>query len=357
MTLGTAVTGAVSKPFGTVDGAAVDLFQFGNPRGMEVCATNYGATIVSIRVRDREGRFDDVVLGFDSLAAYRSHTWYCGAVIGRNAGRMKNARFMLDGHVTELTANDGANHLHGGQHGFDRVVWQAEPLESESGVRFRYVSRDGEEGYRGTVSAEVTYTVTENNELAIGYLATTDQPTPVNLTQHSYFNLAGGHGSVLGHELMINADDYLPLDPDLIPSGGYARVASTPFDFREAVAIGANIDSEHEQIQRGHGYDHDYVLRGADQEIKIAARLREPASGRVLEVFTTQPALHLYSGNFIGSTPAGKAGASYRVHSGVALEAQHFPDSPNQPAFPSTILRPGNTYRAKTVYRFSVDRE
>lgn len=335
----------------------MNLFRFGNRHGMEVCTTNYGATIVSIRVPDRKGLFDDVVLGFDSLDAYRSHEWHCGGIIGRNAGRIKDAQFTLDGHRTVLTANDGANHLHGGQRGFDRVVWQAEPLESECGVRLRYVSRDGEEGYRGTVMTEVIYTVTENNELTIDYLATTDQPTPVNLTQHSYFNLAGGHGSVLGHELMISADEYAPLDPDLIPSGEYARVATTPFDFREPVTIGTHIDSEHEQIQRGHGYDHDFVLRSDGQDIQFAARLREPASGRVLEVYTTQPALHLYSGNFIGATPAGKAGAAYGVHSGVALEAQHFPDSPNQPAFPSTILRPGSAYRARTVYRFSVDRE
>lgn len=354
MTQSSRVTGVVSEPLGTVDGMDVDLFTLRNRHGAEVRATNYGAIVVSVRVRDRDDVFDDVVLGFESLADYRAHGWYCGGIVGRNAGRIRDARFTLDGHRTLLTANHGVNHLHGGNRGFDRVVWKAEPIESAQGLRLRYVSRDGEEGYRGMVAAEVTYTLTEDDALVIDFLATTDQPTPINLTQHSYFNLAGCHGDVLGHELMINADAYLVLDSGLIPTGEYASVAATPFDFRQPAAIGARIDADHEQLRLAHGYDHDFVVRTDGRAMPLAARVQEPATGRVLEVFTTQPALHFYSGSFIGTTPLGKEGVAYGGRSGFALEAQHFPDSPNQPAFPSTILRPGAAYRARTVYRFSV---
>jgi aldose 1-epimerase len=286
------------------------------------------------------------VLGFDAMADYRAHGWYCGATVGRFAGRIKGARFTLDGREYVLAANNGANHLHGGMRGFDKVSWQVAHADSTM-LRLHHTSASGEEGYPGTVNAQVVYTLTDADELIVDHVATSDRPTPINLTHHGYFNLAGaGRGDVLGHELQIDAGHYLPVDAELIPTGELRPVAGTIFDFRTSTRLG----------ERTKDYDHDFVLRAADSEQpRFAARLREPESGRVLEVFTTQPALHIYTGAHISNEPAGKGGAVYGPYAGVALEAQHFPDSPNQPAFPSTILRPGSEYRQRTIYRFSAE--
>lgn len=323
-----------------------------NSGGMEVRITNYGATVVSIYVRDRDDVYDDVVLGFDSLDGYRTHTWYAGATVGRYAGRISAARFNLAGREHRLFANDGANHLHGGQRGFDRVVWDAQHFAGPASrvVRLRYLSPDGEEGYPGTIDALTTYTLTDDDELIIDYFATTDRATPISLTQHSYFNLAGaGNGNVLDHEIMIAADYYLPVNRTLIPTGEILDVKGTPFDFREPASIGSRINAAHDQLSIARGYDHDFVLRGSE---RLAARVQEPKTGRVLEVSTSQPVLHFYSGSYSGVAPAGKNGVQYPARAGFALEAQQYGDAPNQARFPSAILQPGNEYRARTTYRF-----
>lgn len=349
------------SPFGvTREGEAVDLYTLTNAHGVEVRAMTYGGIIVSLKVPDREGRPGDVVLGYRDIAGYLEETPYFGAIIGRYGNRIGDARFRLDGDTYELAANNGPNHLHGGVRGFDKVVWAAEPftLAGGVGVRFRRASPDGEEGYPGNLDVEVTYTLTDIDELAFEYRATTDKPTPVNLTQHSYFNLAGhGSGDVLGHRLTLNADQYTPVDEDLIPTGQLASLAGTPFDFRTPRAIGEDIAADHEQIRFGGGYDHNFVLNregAADGELVLAARVEEPGSGRTLEVLTTEPGLQFYSGNFLDGSITGKEGSVYAHRGGFCLETQHFPDSPNQPSFPSTILRPGAEYRSRTVLRFGV---
>jgi aldose 1-epimerase len=306
----------------------------------------------------------DVVLGHDSLEAYIAGSNYFGAIIGRFANRIANARFTLDGKMYQLAANNGANHLHGGRTGFDRVVWRGVPFctDRAAGVTLSYTSPDGQEGYPGNLDVRVTYTLTDRNELMVDYLATTDQATPVNLTQHTCFNLAGeGAGDILGHLLRVNAELMTPVDENLIPTGRLAPVAGGPFDFRRLTAVGARIAADDEQLQRGRGYDHTFVLK-REQEAGLvhAAQVVEPASGRTLDVYTTEPGLHFYSGNFIGSDDpiggriAGKAGRVYGPRAGLCLETQHYPDSPNQPGFPSTILRPGAQYRSRTVFAFGV---
>ena len=303
------------------------------------------------------GKSGDIVLGFDSLAPYLAGTPYFGALIGRYGNRIGGARFELDGNTHELPANDGGNHLHGGERGFDKVVWSAEPFEraTERGLVLKYTSPDGEQGYPGTLNATVTYTLTDGNELVVEYQATTDQPTPVNLTQHSYFNLAGdGAGNILGHELMIAASHYTPVDSTLIPTGEIAPVAGTPFDFRTATPIGARIAGDHVQLKYGLGYDHNWVLDRTGEGLELAARVVEPTSGRTLEIRTTEPGIQFYSGNFLDGTITGKAGHVYAHRTGFCLETQHYPDSPNQPSFPTTILRPGEEYRTRTVFTFGV---
>ena len=327
-----------------------------NKRGMSVTVSSYGAAITALRVPDREGRIADVVLGFDTLEDYRRHDWYCGAVIGRYAGRIRDARFSLDGRHCELSANHGAHHLHGGHVGFDKVFWELRSLPAERAVRLRHISPDGDEGYPGTLDAAVAYMLTDNNELIVDFAATIDRPAPVNLTQHTYFNLAGC-GDVLAHQLAINADAFAEVDGMLLPTGRLLPVESTPLDFRSLTAIGARIADPVPQMRFASGYDHDFRLRASGTEYmgaRFAARVVDPLSGRVLEVFTSEPALHFYSGQFIESTPPGKHGRAYGPHSGLALEAQHFSDSPNQPAFPTTILRHGEQYRARTIFRFSI---
>lgn len=342
----------------TPAGDSVDVFTLTNANGMEMRVTNYGGIITSLRVPDREGNLENVVLGFDSLSAYTSDAYkaanpYFGAIIGRYGNRIDEAQFTLDGQTHTLAANDGANHLHGGNRGFDEVVWTADPYETADsvGVVFTYTSPDGEEGYPGRLEARVTYTLTNNNEVAFDYHATTTKATPVNLTQHSYFNLDGeGDGTILDHELMINAEAFTPVDSTLIPTGEFRDVAGTPFDFTEPTPIGARIDQENRQLAYGMGYDHNFVLSRQDSDmLRLAARVYDPDSGRLMEVLTTEPGLQFYSGNFLD----GSLGADFEHRSGFALETQHFPNSPNEPDFPSTTLRPGEEYTSRTVYRFA----
>ena len=344
-------------PFGTLPGGAgVEAVTLTNSRGVEVRAIAYGATIISVRVPDRTGRVDDVVLGFDNLEAYLTKGRYFGTAVGRFGNRIGNGRFTLDGATFQLATNNGANHLHGGNKGFDKVVWKGEPFERDgnSGVVFTYTSADGEEGYPGTLKASVTYTLTPRNELTLAYAATTDKATPINLTNHSYFNLAGrGHGDILQHQLTLDADRYTPTGEGQIPTGEIATVAGTPFDFRQPAAIGARIDADHKQIRGGNGYDHNFVLNGwsegARAETRHAARVVEPNAGRTLDVATTEPGVQFYTGNNLDETRNG-----FGRRTGFCLETQHFPDSPNHPNFPSTILRPGETYRSQTIFTFGV---
>lgn len=344
--------------FGTTPaGDTVEVFTLTNAHGLEVRAATYGGIIVSLFVPDRDGRMADVVLGHDSLDGYLRGSLYFGAVVGRFGNRIANARFTVDGMTYRLVANDGRNHLHGGLRGFDQVVWRAAPFRTDStvGVVLSYTSPDGEEGYPGNLNARVTYTLTDRNELVVDYLATTDKATPVNLMQHSYFNLAGeGAGDVLGHLLRINADLMTPVDENLIPTGAIVPVAGGPFDFRSLTAIGARIATDDEQLRRGRGYDHNFVLNRGEPGLVHAALVVEPTSGRTLDIYTTEPGLQIYSGNFLDGSVVGKAGRVYRHRTGLCLETQHYPDSPNQPGFPSTLLRPGEDYRSRTVFAFGV---
>jgi aldose 1-epimerase len=335
----------------------VEIFTLTNAHGLEVRAATYGGIIVSLSVPDRHGRVADVVLGHDSLEEYISDSSYFGAIIGRFGNRIANARFTVDGKTYRLAANNGSNHLHGGRTGFDRVVWRAAPFctDRAAGVVLSYTSPDGEEGYPGNLDTRVTYTLTDRNELVVDFLATTDKATPVNLTQHTYFNLAGdGVGDVLGHLLRINADLMTPVDENLIPTGRVAPVAGGPFDFRSPAGIGARIATDDEQLRRGRGYDHNFVLNRGESGLVHAAQVVEPTSGRTLDVHTTEPGLQFYSGNHLDGSVIGKAGRVYGHHAGLCLETQHYPDSPNQPGFPSTLLRPGAQYRSRTVFAFGV---
>jgi len=329
-----------------------EMITLKNARGMEVRVIPYGGIVTSIRVPDRNGRFDDVVLGYDDAESYRQNNGpYMGAIIGRYANRIGKGMFALDGLTYSLATNNGLNHLHGGNKGFDKVVWQQEEFPND--VLFRYTSADGEEGYPGTLKSRVTYTLSDNNEFIIDYLATTDRATPVNLTHHSYFNLTGVAGAVLDHELTINADRYTPIDATSIPTGEMAPVEGTPFDFRTPMSIGARIMQDDEQLRNGKGYDHNFALNRQGEGLVHAAHVYEPSSGRVMDVHTTEPGVQFYSGNFLDGSITGKSGRVYQQHFGFCLETQHFPDSPNQPQFPSTILRPGSEYRSRTVYAFS----
>ncbi|MGH7616970.1 MAG: aldose epimerase family protein [Gemmatimonadaceae bacterium] len=346
------------ESFGTLaDGRAVDAITLSNSARMHVRVLTYGAIIQSLYTPDRDGKLDDVVLGYDSIEEYARDTRYFGAIVGRYANRIAGARFTLDGVTYQLPANDGANHLHGGPNGFQRAVWTAEPFEDDgkAGVRLALTSPDGDAGYPGTLLATVTYTLTESNDIVVDFAASSDRPTPVNLTQHSYFNLAGhDRGDVLSHELTLAASRYTPVGATLIPTGELRDVSGTPFDFRKPTPIGARIRDADEQIRIGNGYDHNFVLdRAANGAASLAARLCEPVSGRVMEVLTTEPGLQLYTGNGLDGRAVGKEWRVYGQYGGVALETQHFPDSPNQPQFPSCIVRPGAERRSRTVFRFS----
>ena len=348
--------GVTRAAFGKLpDGTAVESFTLRNARGVEVRAITYGAIITSLRVPDRAGRLGDVVLGHDDLAGYLDKPAYFGSVVGRYGNRIAKGRFTLDGKTYTLATNNGPNHLHGGIRGFDKVVWKADPTAAgTAAVTFRYTSPDGEEGYPGTLAARVTYTLSDKGELTFDYSATTDKATPINLTQHSYFNLGAPGSDILGHELTLEADRFTPVDPTLIPTGQLAPVAGTPFDFRKPTAIGARIGQDDEQLKRGGGYDHNFVLSGAGEGLRRAGLLADPKTGRTMEILTTEPGVQFYSGNFLDGTIKGKGGVVYKHRSGLCLETQHFPDSPNQPSFPSTILRPGKEYRSKTVLVFGV---
>ena len=353
-----AQTGVQRAPFGTTEaGQPVEQFTFRNAHGITVKAITYGGIITSLETPDRNGQMADIVLGFDSLAPYETESPYFGAIIGRYGNRIAHGRFTIDGQTYQLPTNDGPNSLHGGDKGFDKVVWNAEPFEHETdrGVVFTYTSPDGEMGYPGTLHATVTYTLTDDDQLIFDYHATTDKATPVNLTQHSYFNLSGaGNGNILGEELMINASAFTPVDSTLIPTGEIRPVEGTPFDFRTLTPIGARIDADNQQIARGPGYDHNFVLDRSGEGLQLAARVVDPASGRTLEIQTTEPGIQFYSGNFLDGTITGKGGKVYEHRSGFCLETQHYPDSPNEPSFPSTILRPGEEYRSRTVLVFGV---
>jgi aldose 1-epimerase len=345
-------------PFGAMpDGHAVELFTLTNANGVEVRAMTYGAIIVSIKTPDRAGQVGDITLGFDSLSGYLAESPYFGAVVGRYGNRIAKGRFPLNGAIYHLATNNGPNHLHGGVKGFDKVVWTGEPFRSDSGVgvTFSYTSPDGEEGYPGTLRARVSYTLTDGDELVVSYEAATDKATPVNLTQHTYFNLTGDASrDILDHELEIDADSMTPVDSTLIPTGVVAPVEGTPFDFRTPTAIGARIAQDDQQLKFGGGYDHNFVLRRTGSGLTPAAHVLEPTSGRTLEILTTEPGIQFYSGNFLDGTITGKGGRVYGHRFGLCLETQHYPDSPNHPNFPSTILRPGVEYRSTTVFRFGV---
>ncbi len=344
------------QPWGqTPQGQPVEIYTLTNARGMEARIITYGGILVSLRVPDLRGKFADVVAGFDSLDGYvgQPPPPFFGALIGRYANRIGNAAFTLDGVQYTLDKNDGPNSLHGGFHGFDKKVWTAKPIGNNS-LQLTYLSKNGEEGYPGNLSVTVIYTLTKNNELRIDYSATTDKDTVLNLTNHSYFNLAGqGVGDILGHLVTINADRYTPVDKTLIPTGEVAPVAGTPFDFRTPHTIGERIGVNDEQLTYGRGYDHNFVLNRKGTSLELAARVVEPQSGRVLEVLTTQPGLQFYTGNQLDGSIHGKGGAVYRQHAAFCMETQHFPDSPNHPKFPTTELKPGQRYHEITVFKFS----
>ncbi len=337
------------------DGTPVYLYTLSNLNGMEAKIITFGGIIVSLKVPDKNGKLDDVVLGFGSPGDYVKNHSYFGALIGRYGNRIAKAKFTLDGKDYTLFANDGPNTLHGGKFGFDQKVWEADEAESEAGraLVLKYVSKDGEEGFPGTLSVKVRYSVTDSNELKIEYSAVTDKPTVVNLTQHSYFNLAGqGNGDILKHQLVLVADRFTPIDSTLIPTGELRPVEGTPMDFRMPMEIGARINQQDEQLVRGKGYDHNWVLSKKDSNIALAASVYEPTTGRVMDVYTTEPGIQFYSGNFLNGTATGKGEKVYNYRYGFCLETQHFPDSPNKPQFPSTVLRPGETYQTVTVYHF-----
>lgn len=343
--------------YGTAPGGeAVHLYRLTNSHCMRVDIITYGGIIQSLSVPNRNGRSRNVALGFARLRDYvQNNDPYFGAIIGRYANRIANGEFTLDGVTYELPVNNDPNTLHGGPEGFHTKVWEAQPSQGPDRValRLNYTSADGEQGFPGRLETEVRYVLTENNALRMRYLATTNKPTVVNLTNHSYFNLGGeGTGTIYDHNLKINANHYTPVDSTLIPTGRIARVAGTPFDFRTSKAVGARIRNSHPQLLIGRGYDHNYVLNGG-RGLKPAARLADPKSGRVLHILTTEPGIQFYSGNFLDGTLVGTSGHTYRQSDGLALETQHYPDSPNQPEFPSTVLRPGETYDTTTVFRFS----
>jgi aldose 1-epimerase len=343
-----------TKIFGKLsDGREVHQYTLTNRAGAVVQIIDYGATVTSIRVPDRNGKIQDVVLGYDAVQGYVNGTAYLGAIVGRYGNRIGKGRFQLDGKEYRLTVNDGENHLHGGKIGFNKVLWNAQIL-NDTALLLKYVSKDGEEGYPGTVTLKVTYTWTDKNELRIDYKGTTDKPTILNPTHHSYFNLAGSFAqTILGHQLLIEADNITPVDRGLIPTGQLMSVANTPMDFRTATEIGAHISDPNEQMGYGHGYDHNWVLRNHNGQVRKAAELYEPASGRLMTVFTDQPGLQFYSGNFLEGTAKGKDGIAYQYRTGLCLEAQAFPDAPNKPQFPPATLRPDKDYSQTTIYQFS----
>ncbi len=349
------------KSFGkTPDGQPVDLYVLTNKSGAEASITNYGGAVVSLKVPDRNGKFADVVLGYDNADGYVADKSFFGALIGRYGNRIGHAQFALDGKTYTLAKNNGENSLHGGIKGFNKALWTAKTHSVKGGqsLELSYLSKDGEEGFPGNLKVTVIYTLTNTNALKIEYSATTDKKTVVNLTNHSYFNLTGqASGDILSHQLMIPADMFTPVDAGLIPTGELRDVAGTPFDFRKPTAIGARIDQDDEQLKLGGGYDHNFVLRPPmDRAEFLAARVVEPTSGRVMEVWTTEPGVQFYTSNFLDGKTIGKGGVGYPKHAAFCLETQHFPDSPNQPKFPSVVLNPGARYHTITTYKFSTEK-
>lgn len=346
------------EPFGkTEDGRAVDLYTLTNKKGMEVRITNFGGIVVSLKAPDRNGKLEDVVLGYDSIDGYLTNKAYFGALIGRYGNRIAHGQFQLEGKTYNLPKNDGDNTLHGGTTGFNKRLWTAKDVSGSKGqaLELTYVSKDGEEGFPGTLTATVVYTLDDQNELHIDYSATTDKATVVNLTNHSYFNLAGqGNGDILGHQLLLKADRFTPVGQTLIPTGELKEVKDTPFDFTKATAIGARINNDDQQLKFGKGYDHNWVLNGGIASApRLAAEAYDSSSGRVLQVLTTEPGVQFYSGNFLDGSITGKSGKVYNLRNGFCLETQHFPDSPNHPNFPSTELKPGQKYHTTTIFKFS----
>jgi aldose 1-epimerase len=338
----------------TADGT--EVFTLKNKKGMEARITNFGGIVVSLTAPDKNGKFDDVVLGFDNLEDYEKPGPYFGALIGRYANRIAGGKFKLGGKQYQVTVNDPPNMLHGGKVGFDKRVWRIVRTGAQA-VHLQYVSKNGEEGFPGTLTVDVTYTLDDNNELKIDYLATTDKPTVVNLSNHSYFNLKGqGEGDILDHEIQFHASNYTPVDEHLIPNGKIAPVAGTPLDFTKSTSIGKRVDDANPQMKIGLGYDHNYVIDGGGKSLTRAVRVHEPKSGRILEVLTTEPGIQFYSGNHMEGEIHGKAGKIYKFRNGFCLEAQHYPDSPNHPNFPTTELKPGEKYQQTTIYRFSTDK-
>lgn len=348
-------------PFGqTADGTGIDLITLRNQRGIEIRLMTYGGIILSIKTPDRTGVSDDITLGYDTAAAYFKNSTYFGVLVGRYANRIAKAKFTLDGKTYTLPANNGVNSLHGGTIGWDQKVWKADTFQNAGGVgvALTLTSPDGDQGYPGEVKAKVTYTLTDDSRFVVDYDATSSAPTVINMTQHTYFNLTGMKApDALGHELMIAADQYTPVDDTLIPTGQLAPVKGTPFDFTVPTAIGARIGEPNEQLTRGKGYDHNWVLRRPAEGLALAAVVREPFTGRTMEITTTEPGIQFYSGNFLDGTLTGKGGKVYAQRTGFCLETQHFPDSPNQPKFPSTVLRPGSRYTSQTVFKFGTDKK
>ncbi|MBN2416518.1 galactose mutarotase [bacterium] len=340
----------------TAEGGNVYTFTLTSKAGVECVVTNYGGYITSLRVPDRTGAAGDVVLGYETLQEYFDDEQYLGCLIGRFGNRIAQGTFRLNGEAYSLAVNNGKNHLHGGIKGFHKVLWDAETFGTaeEAGVRMSYFSPDGEEGYPGNLTVTAVFSLTAAGDLKVDFSARTDEATPVNLTHHGYFNLTCAKRDILGHELQIDGDYYLPVDEGLIPLGNLEPVEGTPFDFRKAKAIGRDIDADDRQLEYGLGYDHNWVLNGESGVLKRACSVYEPESGRVMDIFTTDPGLQFYSGNFLDGSTTGKKGILYEHRYAIALEPQHYPDSPNQPGFPSTILKPGETYRHTIVYRFSV---
>jgi len=349
--------GITKKPFGTLpDGRDVEMYALTNHNGMRASITTYGGIVASLTAPDRNAEFADVVLGFSDLDGYLAGHPYFGAIVGRYGNRIAGGSFNLDDQTYVLAQNNNGNNLHGGIEGFDKALWLAQPQSLPEGpqLRLTHVSADSEEGYPGRLDVMVNYTLTHDNAFRIDYRATTDTPTHVNLTNHSYFNLAGpGGGDILGHEVLINADRFTPVDDGLIPTGEIRGVDGTPMDFRQPVAIGKRIDDANEQLHFGSGYDHNWVLNKNDSDLSLAARVFEPTSGRVMEVLTSEPGVQFYTANFLDGSLTGKGGTVYGRRCALCLETQHFPDSPNRPEFPTTVLRPGEVYETTTVYRFS----
>ena len=353
-----AVLASAAQAQRVTDFDAIKLYTFTNKSGMQVKVTNYGAIVTAILVPDRNGKLGDITLGYDRVEDYINAVDkpYFGAIVGRYGNRIANGEFTIDGETYSLATNNGPNHLHGGIIGFDKVVWDAELVGGKgwSGLELSYLAKDKEEGYPGNLSIKVTYKLTDANELIVDYLATTDKATPVNLTQHSYFNLKGeGEGNILDHELMINASKYTPVDSTSIPTGEMTSVTGTPFDFTTAKSIGRDIGKKDEQLEFGLGFDHNFVLNREGDGLSMAATVHEPTTGRVMEIMTTEPGIQFYCGNFLDGRLKGKSGKPYVHRGGFCLETQHYPDSPNQENFPSTILKPGEEYRTTTVIKFS----